>query len=136
MLEEIVRPFQTPLVTSTGTRPVPSTTKTQQTAILQWGVAGEMPGATSDAWEMAFWSISATRWIKTYAPVRAFPWHKRKPARRRAALYLKIQGITPLTTKSAIGTGNKRPIVDPSHPRARRSAQGNAPVSDATAPAA
>lgn len=49
MLEEVIRPFQPPLVTSTGAIPVPSTTKTNQSAILQWGAPGKMPSPTSDA---------------------------------------------------------------------------------------
>jgi hypothetical protein len=47
LIEEIVRPFVAPQLTSTGQIPVPSTT-TGAPVVLKWGAAGKMPDIQGD----------------------------------------------------------------------------------------
>ena len=47
LIEEIVRPFTSPTLTSTGRIPVPSTTKAGP-VVLKWGAAGKMPSINTD----------------------------------------------------------------------------------------
>ena len=69
-IEEIVRPFTAPVLTSTGQFIIPSTT-TANPVVLKWGTAGKMPKPLTDAVDFTLCHETIDETSRTSDDVRA-----------------------------------------------------------------